>query len=302
MFASKRAYGIDYSGLMSSNEKTACYVLEVSKVRGSPVLRATKVDDLSHAMPRQSPRSIDDYLAAEFRLFLRAKKEGAPVVIDAAVDNDTLLSKDGQKFFDWELTKRPVDFITGGQSPNSSLFGHLTARIQAVQAKQNGRSRIILGRHLFECYPRAALFCVTQKTLSFERLRKYAPGHSGGRAEWVNGSWIRDPASPPADSRRNSAVARICNALRISPGASHRHFIESHDLDAIICAITGLLRPRAHLREEMQSELLRRHELLIEQAESQTRMRYLRHLKSMKLPIGYRLPRFVRPLPKIIVI
>lgn len=158
---------------------------------------------------------------------VRACCEKAKLVVDIPIDlQDLIETKDPQ--FVWQLTKRPVDFVFDGLPPLADRLGSPVARFKNIM---RSISETMLGLSIFETYPAASV-----------ELWKLDRHYKGGLAVFQNGSWSGDN-----DEKKNSHIAQIANHMRIVADEDYK--IDDDVLDALICAVTGVLPTKWLLQE-----------------------------------------------------
>jgi hypothetical protein len=164
--------------------------------------------------------------AAEERALLHACCERGLVFVDIPIDLQGLPTPSDVRF-PWQLVKRPVDFAFGALAPLADRIGAPVARFRHILAPLLTESADLLGRRLFETYPAATL----------ELLNHPRRGYKGLRGR--------------------EALATLGRDLRISHAEDET--LSDDELDASICAITGVVDDQARLQgDDLDAEITRR--------------------------------------------
>ena len=250
----KIAYGLDLAGYSTGKSALA----RVERECGSGMVRAQILDDHPFAKRRvgkdilavELEREAIEFILREGRLCVDAPIDLQGLMgLDSPEGTGACLSRLVGRFrkpgvpsarFTWELTSRPVDYAFGGLQPLASWIGSLVARFRNVlTTHQRGE----LGLRLWETYPAATLRLL--KTSGRCGDTKVDLHYKDGRAKREGGSWVPAPKDDePKSVSRARAVA--CMATEIGITSKDGTTINDDELDAVICALTGVA-PRSDL-------------------------------------------------------
>ncbi len=140
----------------------------------------------------------------------------------------------------WQLTKRPVDYAIGGLPALASWIGSPTARflnvLQGIDSPEN-----LLGSVVFETYPAASL----------EAMGLPAKGYKGQTIR-ISGAEVTVVHHPRGREPKLDRIARGLN-LRSETEA----VLNDDDVDAIVCALTGVLEEDCRLQGRTLSNIVR---------------------------------------------
>jgi len=209
------AFGLDLSGYSGEGSSLAELRQGVSEgylatvYRGHPFARARQ----GRNRLAQIVREERDALA----LLLRT----GVLFVDVPINLQSLLMPAEAEFV-WQLTARPVDFAYSGLRPLADRIGAPVARFQHIASDTTIRNAFESGR-LLETYPAASLMC-TATTCN---------GYKGQDITWDGGRWVGD------------ILADIARALRLVAVSTMK--LTDDDVDAIICALVGVLPRKAVL-------------------------------------------------------
>ena len=275
----KVAYGLDLAGY-SKGKKSA--LARVAWHGGNEPVEAKVVTDHPFAQelkrchklaPRCEQQAIDCMLA-QGRLF-----------VDVPIDLQGLMGLDPRKEsgdcdhqFVWELTLRPVDYAFGALPALADRIGSPVARFRNILSTLGIDP---LGDGLSETYPAASLSLVGE----FERC-KNKKGHltyKDGRAKREDGKWV--PCGRREGQRAaDTAVACIATEIGITTGTT----ITDDELDAVLCALTGVAPPSALLcGSALEKEISCRIEKKLNSKRRNTRTESPRQARRATAPLGY---------------
>ncbi len=185
-----------------------------------------------HIFSKTSKRKdeIKDQVKMEKELLLACCKKGT-IFVDIPIDLQSLL-KSQNVFFTWELTLRPVDFAFDAMPPLADRIGSPVARfLNLFSSLQQEDSKYHLGKQIFETYPAGSLM----------RLKSQIPDLPNNKykkqtTKFCNGIW---------KSKKEGNLSQIANCLKLT--SEKEITISDDDLDAIICAITGIVDEKYRL-------------------------------------------------------
>ena len=223
------AYGLDLAGY-SQGKKSALVRVEwpgkgpvkAKSLRDHPFARPAKgIDKLD---PEREQNEIDRILA-----------EGH-LCVDVPIDLQDLMGLDSATSsrsvypgFIWELTLRPVDYAFHARPPLADRIGALVVRFRNILTKSQKEQ---LGSRLWETYPGATLELVTRTK----------PRYKKGRAKSDAAKWVPSREGCTADEEL------ACLATVLSVVANPGTELNDDELDAVLCALTGIAPQWALLR------------------------------------------------------
>ncbi len=153
----------------------------------------------------------------------------APLYVDVPIDLQGLPSPGGD-VYPWQLVKRPVDFAFDALPPLADRIGSVVARFANLLRSLPSENPRLLGRRLYETYPAASLrLC----GLPYEGYKENA------RVAFEGSQWV-------GNGPKGERLARIANNLRMT--ASRGTELGHDDLDAVMCALTGVVDERCLLQ------------------------------------------------------
>jgi hypothetical protein len=165
---------------------------------------------------------------------LRLCEAVGPIFIDVPIDLQGLPVVD-ENCFVWELTQRPVDKAFGALPALADRIGYPFARFQRLLSGLRAGGEDPLDDWLFETYPAGSL-----KNLNFP-----PKGYKGHDAHCKNGKWSG-----------GGTIAQIAEGLRLrADGELH---LTDDDLDAVICAVTGVADGQHRLEGDALSQEIRK--------------------------------------------
>jgi hypothetical protein len=211
-------FGLDLAGYSSGKTGLARAVR-----RTDGTIRVTVYRD--HAFSRKlagNDPSFIEVVHQERELLRRCLASGA-LYVDVPIDLQGLPSV-ADPDYAWQLTKRPVDYAIGGLPALASLIGAPTARflnvLQGIDAPEN-----LLGSVLFETYPAASL----------DQMGLPSKGYKGQTIK-VSGAEVTMLHCPRT---KEPILDRIARGLELR--SETEIVLSDDDVDAIICALTGVL-------------------------------------------------------------
>ena len=269
----KQAWGLDLCGY--SNKATlAC--AEVIDCKISVILFSDHPFAVKKKPWDMLSANDNDQVGDEVGFINPMVKES--LYVDCPIDLQKLGAAAGKKF-KWELDKRSVDQALKGLSPLASLLGALVTRFRSVLERANSLERV--GKNVFETYPAVSLELWRTEGLEKEKSDPYK---SSGGIKWLvnDNQWVACDNS----EKKESQLAKIVNKLNIVPtNIQHEESLNHHELDAILCALTGV----SYFNDD---DLLKevKNRLLVQMTEQGIREETKREvLESVSLPNGYRL-------------
>lgn len=186
-----------------------------------------------HALSKKPGRGkpLASIVEKEIEL-LAACLRGAPLYADVPIDLQGLPCPGGE-IYTWQLVKRPVDLAFGALPPLADRIGSVVARFRNILRLLPENHPAPLDDQLYETYPAGSL-----------RLLKLP--YKGYKDD-------KDRITSEGDTWHGSGpkgrvLARIANGLRIS--GTHGEMLSHDDLDAVLCALTGVVDQSCLLQEK----------------------------------------------------
>ena len=222
------SFGLDLAGYSGGRSR-----LCVAEALPNATVKATILTGHAFEQTAGGADRIGALTEAERAVLARCIAIG-PFNVDIPIDLQALNA--GRATWVWELTRRPVDYALRALPPLADKIGAPLARFRHVCQPFLRH----LGTRLFETYPAASL----------QLLGIPSSGYKGKRIQRADGVW-----------QGNEALAKIATEMRLV--AENGHELDDDDVDAIVCALTGLVAPpqrleREALDEEIAGRLCRR--------------------------------------------
>lgn len=215
------AFGLDLSGYASGTtgfaraDREPGVEIRVTVYRDNPFNVKRK--------GREPLRLVED----NQRRLIATCLDAGPLFVDVPIDLQGLPHIE-EPVFTWELTRRPVDFAFGALPPLADRIGALVARFGHLLDGDGGGLRATVGGTLFETYPAASLHGTHMPHTGYKQKAARYDGR-----EWQQ----LHPGHQP--------IATLLNRLEWMAEADETL---SHDeLDAVVCALTGIVDPIARL-------------------------------------------------------
>jgi hypothetical protein len=218
------AFGLDLSGYGRCKSSLA----RADRL-SEDLIQVTIFNDHPFAETLDGPDVLDDDTRAELGALQSCAAIG-PLFIDVPIDLQGLPTVEKCSFV-WELTRRPVDAALAALAPLADRIGYPVARFQRL-LRLFAADGDPVGEHLFETYPAASL----------KNLQLPAKGYKGQRAHFQDGKWS------------GGTIARIAAGLRIH--AAEGESLTDDDLDALICAVTGVASDHNQLQGDALCEVI----------------------------------------------
>lgn len=239
------AYGLDLAGY-SRGKKSA---LARAEWRGDrePVRVSVLID---HPFAKRL-NGIDTLNPEPEREAIKFMLGEGRLCVDVPIDLHGLLGLDQREVdarFVWGLTRRPVDFAFGGLAPLADRIGSPVMRLRNVLTTEY---RDQLGSSLWETYPGAT---ISLSDLFLQcKNEKDSLAYKHGEAQWGPEGWVAAGEGKVAAT----IVSRMASEMGIT--ASDGTTINDDELDAVICALTGVAPRSALCRDgDLEKEILRR--------------------------------------------
>lgn len=167
--------------------------------------------------------SLEHIAEREKELIISCCKKGR-LLVDIPIDLQGLPYPNNVRFI-WELVKRPVDFAFDALPPLADRIGSPVARFQNLFSSI--KDQFPLGKQIFETYPAGSLKLLN---LPFKKYKNQQTTFKNGRWNIENGE----------------TLAKIANCLKLT--SEEEITLNDDELDAIICAITGVVDEEYLLR------------------------------------------------------
>lgn len=176
---------------------------------------------------------IEGIVKKEKEILITCLKKGK-LFVDIPIDLQGLPCQKNVRYV-WELVKRPVDFAFDAMPPLADRIGSPVARfLNLFLSLQREDSKYDLGKQIFETYPAGSL----------KLLKKQIPDlpydkYKNQETKFNNRIWISD---------KEGNLSQIANCLELT--SKKEITIIDDELDAIICAITGVVDDNHLLQED----------------------------------------------------
>ena len=248
------SYGIDLSG----RSRDGCRVARAERAVDDSIRVELIPSVLCKVLsPQDLLRSFSEEVATW--------EPDAKVVVDVPIDlQDLHLPPNRQRIVSyWQLTLRPIDRALGALPALADRIGSTVALWRLISPFMDSD----LGLRLFESYPAGSLRAVGLPHKNYKVLRS-GKGKLDAIARMEKAGWVLT-----AQNNQDHPLPKLLNGLTIR--APEGTIVTHDDVDAVICAITGL--PGEHVLEG---------EPLCKWAKS---LPGLRQEEPLELPKGYRL-------------
>ncbi|GFO95997.1 hypothetical protein ig2599ANME_0181 [groundwater metagenome] len=187
------------------------------------LIEITVFKEHSFAKICDSKTSLEnDIVKNEKELLIACCKKGR-LLVDIPIDLQGLPCPKNVRFI-WELVKRPVDFAFEAMPPLANLIGYPVARfLNLFSSIQEDKDP--LGKQIFETYPAGSLKLLKSQMPNLPN-NKYKKQQTTFR----KGIW---------NSENGINLSKIANCLKLT--SEKEITLNDDELDAIICAITGVV-------------------------------------------------------------
>lgn len=161
--------------------------------------------------------SLDSVETRE-RELLQACCKNSVLLVDTPIDLQGLPNFDDASFI-WQLTRRPVDYSFGGMAPFANYIGAPVARFQNLLSASDDLESFesLVGTQIFETYPAASLRLLG---LPYKKYKDH-------KIVFEDGHWT------------GGIAEKIAEGLELI--AENGEMLNNDELDAIICALTGIV-------------------------------------------------------------
>ena len=189
-----------------------------------------------HIFSKTSKRKdeIKDQVKMEKELLLACCKKGT-IFVDIPIDLQSLL-KSQNVFFTWELTLRPVDFAFDAMPPLAAWIGSPVARFLNLFSSIQEDFKYPLGKQIFETYPACSL----------NLLGLPSKNYKNSEISLKNMQWI--------PKKSGEVLVEIANGMNLT--AKEGISLNDDELDAVICAITGIVDENYRLQGNELTEYI----------------------------------------------
>lgn len=221
-----RAYGLDLAGFAGSRSRLA------RASHGGDGQIEVRIYRTHLGAPRKVKEAAQ--VKAAWTPILEECRSRGRLIVDVPIDLQGLPVQ-GPEFL-WQLTHRPIDYAFSALPPMASWIGYLFFSFQFLV----GSDPPDLGTGLFETYPAASL------EIMREGLGK-RDQYKGQEATFFKDGWGPNP---------KEGLAGILNRLDIR--ASLEAKLNDDDVDALLCAVTGMNDAKAITPEELLKEVAKR--------------------------------------------
>lgn len=216
----KTAFGLDLAGYSTGKSGFARAdfidknLIEVTVYQGHIFARKSKGEDL-----------IEEIVKMEKELLLACCNKGH-IFVDIPIHLQGLPCPKNVKFI-WELANRPVDFAFDAMPPLADRIGSPVARFlnlfSSLQEELNP-----LGKQIFETYPACSL----------NLLGLPSKNYKNSKISLKNMQWISE--------KSGEVLVKIANGMNLT--ANEKISLNDDELDAVICAITGIVDEKYRLQ------------------------------------------------------
>jgi Protein of unknown function (DUF429) len=263
--ANEVAFGLDLAGLAGSNSRLAR--AQGDRGRGCIHVTVFKGPGVPHGF--EGADSLENVIASWGPIVESCVQRGT-LVVDTPIDVQALPVVVAPRYV-WQLTKRPIDYALGGQPPFASWIGYLVSTFRFFA----GAHVEALGHQLLETYPAASLRRV---------LGTPPQSYKKQSARFLNNHW-----HPHDGNAEGLSTLLECLELQAAQGTT----LDDHEVDALLCAVTGLggafASTGAELLEEVTKTLADKMEMTVQE---------MAQLGLVFVPNGYRL---LNTMPETIV-
>lgn len=170
----------------------------------------------------------DDIVKNEKELLIACCKKGR-LLVDIPIDLQGLPCPNNVRFI-WELVKRPVDFAFDAMPPLADRIGSPVARFLNLFSSIQEEFKDPLGKQIFETYPAGSLKLLN---VSLKCLNLPFNKYKNQQTTFKNGRW---------NSENGEQLAQIANCIKLI--SEKEITLNDDELDAIICAITGVVEEK----------------------------------------------------------
>lgn len=261
------AFGLDLAGYSSAGKSKLVFFQKQSDM----VATATVIEVPVFKRRHEGKNLLVTVTDEEVRLFKACLTMGFPLLVDVPIDLQGLPSPERTHWV-WQLTQRSVDRAFNGMAPLASLLGYATARfrnlLRVVESELSQAD--LLGKTIWETYPAAGLKQI---------LRRKPKPYKARTTRFIGSEWVACE-QPNQEAIDNTGLCQLATDLHLS--SSDEQAWSDDDIDAVICALTGVLTG---------SDCLEGEDLRLKIEEKLT----LKGFKNMpaelcKPPVGYVLP------------
>lgn len=257
------AFGLDLSGYSGEGSSLA----EVRR-KANGTYSATVFRGHPFAQSREGRHRLATIVNDE-RAALASLLRNGHLLVDVPIDLQSLPEPTTPHFI-WELTARPIDFAYGALRPLADRIGAPVARFRHIVADQSIRDATESGG-LIETYPAASLLC----------MKLPSEGYKKQKITWDDGRWIGENLADIAQGLRLVATSAVT--------------LTDDDIDAIICALVGVVPSESVLADEelaldmrarLRKKVSKTDEYLVERLQVPARYRLLRRVPEVEIHVA----------------
>ncbi len=225
----KTAFGLDIAGYSTgkSGFARADFVnenhIEVTVYQGHTFARKSKGGE-----------QIENIVKKEKELLAACCRKG-PVFVDIPIDLQGLPSPPDASYI-WELIYRPVDFAFDAMPPLADRIGSPVARFLNLLSSIQREFKDPLGKQIFETYPARSLFYMGLRGKGYKKQKVCY-----SKMKWMS-------------HNKNKILTEIVEGLDLTAGEDV--CLDDNELDAGICAITGIADENHRLQENELTECI----------------------------------------------
>lgn len=219
----KTSFGLDIAGYSTGKSGFA-----MAKRKNKNSIEVTVFQGHIFSKKFNSKYPLEEIVKKERDLIIACCRNSS-LIVDIPIDLQGLPHSNNASFI-WELTQRPVDFAFGALAPLANLIGSPVARFQNLISEDFDD---IIGKNIFETYPARSL----------ELINLPSRNYKNEDISFNNGHWNGGPA------------AKIAQGLGLV-AKKDGETLNDDELDAIICAITGVVDKNFILQgEDLNNEI-----------------------------------------------
>jgi hypothetical protein len=235
MAESGKAFGLDLAGYTSGKSG---FARAARRTDGTIRVRVFQGHAFSRKLAGHDP-GFSEVVNQERALVRRCLASGT-LYVDVPIDLQGLPVV-AEPRYAWQLIKRPVDYAIGGLPALASLIGAPAARFLNVLREIDSLENL-LGSVVFETYPAASLDAMALPSKGYK-----------GQTISISGAEVAVIQCPQGKEPRLDVIARGLN-LR----SETENVLSDDDVDAIVCALTGVLDEDHRLQGHALLEIVRR--------------------------------------------
>lgn len=225
----KTAFGLDLAGYSTGKSGFARADLHKDNT-----IRVIVYEKHIFSEKIDSSKCIQDVAKSEKQFLMDCLAQGS-IVVDIPIDLQNLTFPDNP-YYVWQLIKRSVDYVFDALPPLADKIGAPVARFQNILKLINLEDENIIGRKIFETYPAASL----------RLLGLPDKGYKGSKIFFKDGKWNADTSTQ--NFEKGGLLINIVESFGFT--SKDEDYFNDDEIDAAICAITGILDGPFVLKDE----------------------------------------------------